>query len=93
MKKDNYYKKAVALQYNQEKKTAPVVKATGKGYVAEEILKRAKQADVPIQQDKSLVEVLAELNINDRIPEELYQAVAEVFAYIYKIDKSKNDDN
>ncbi|WP_440895294.1 EscU/YscU/HrcU family type III secretion system export apparatus switch protein [Amphibacillus sp. Q70] len=89
MKKDHPYKKAVALQYDREKASSPVVKAKGQGYVAEEILKRAKDSDVPIQEDKSLVEVLSQLNINDRIPEELYQAVAEVFAYIYKIDQTK----
>jgi len=81
------YKKAVALHYDQKKSTAPIVKAKGQGYVASEILKRAKESGVPIQKDESLVELLAQLNINDRIPEDLYQVVAEVFAYIYKIDQ------
>lgn len=89
MSKDDTLKKAIALQYDQEKAQAPVVRAKGQGYIAEEILKRAKEANVPIQEDKSLVEILSQLNINDRIPEELYQAVAEVFAFIYKIDQNQ----
>ncbi|MBU5594945.1 EscU/YscU/HrcU family type III secretion system export apparatus switch protein [Amphibacillus sp. MSJ-3] len=89
MNNEFQYKKAVALQYDQEKAPSPIVKAKGQGYLAEEILKRAKESGIPIQEDKSLVEVLSQLNINERIPEELYQAVAEVFAYIYKVDQSK----
>lgn len=89
MSQDNELKKAIALQYDQERNQAPVITAKGQGYIAEEILSRAKAANVPIQEDKSLVEILAQLNINDRIPEELYQAVAEVFAYIYQVDLEK----
>lgn len=89
MSKDHTLKKAIALQYDQEKAQAPVVTAKGQGYIADEILKRAKEANVPIQEDKSLVEILSQLNINDRIPEELYQAVAEVFAFIYQIDQNQ----
>lgn len=43
-------------------------------------------------EDASLVELLAELNINETIPEELYQAVAEVFAFIYQADKNMKDE-
>ncbi|SDB88490.1 flagellar biosynthesis protein [Pelagirhabdus alkalitolerans] len=86
-RKNPYRKKAVALEYDQTKAQAPVVKAKGQGYVADEILKRANENDVPVQEDKSLVEVLSQLNINDKIPEDLYQAVAEVFAYVYQVDK------
>ncbi|SEN59629.1 flagellar biosynthesis protein [Amphibacillus marinus] len=89
MKKNNQLSRAVALKYDRKKNSAPVIKAKGKGYVADEIIKRAQASDVPIQQDKSLVEMLSELNINDRIPEELYQAVAEVFAFIYKVDQEQ----
>jgi len=85
------YKKAVALQYDQEKASAPIVTAKGRGYIAEEILKRAKDANIPIQEDKSLVEILSQLNINDRIPEELYHVVAEVFAFIYKVDRAQKN--
>lgn len=84
-----YYQKqkAVALHYDNENNPAPKVTAKGEGYVAEQIIKRAEEACVPIQKDPSLVELLAQLNINEKIPEELYQAVAEVFSYIYQVDR------
>ncbi|QGH34521.1 hypothetical protein GI584_10985 [Gracilibacillus salitolerans] len=84
---ERYRKRAAALQYDTETDVAPKVTATGKGYVAEEIVERAKQNKIPIQSDPSLVELLSELNINEQIPEELYQVVAEVFAYIYQVDQ------
>ncbi|WP_249869801.1 EscU/YscU/HrcU family type III secretion system export apparatus switch protein [Oceanobacillus saliphilus] len=80
-------KKAAALRYDLEKDFAPKITATGKGLVADEILKTAKENDVPILKDPSLIELLAELNINETIPDELYQAVAEVFAFVYQSDK------
>lgn len=80
-------KKAAALRYNQDKEHAPRIVAQGEGLIAENIMNKAKQNDVPMLEDGSLVELLAELNINETIPEELYQAVAEVFAFIYKADQ------
>ena len=81
-------KKAVALRYNQEQNHAPKVVATGKGLIAENVIEKAKENNVPILEDESLVELLAELNINETIPEDLYQAVAEVFAFIYQADQN-----
>jgi len=84
-------KKAAALRYDADaKKHPPQVSATGKGIVAENIVETAKANDVPIIKDPSLVECLAELNINESIPEELYEAVAEVFAFIYQLDQKIN---
>ncbi len=80
-------RRAASLRYNQNQDFAPVVGAAGKGYVAEEIIKVAKKNNIPIVEDTSLAEILAELNINEYIPEELYQLVAEVFAFIYQTDK------
>lgn len=79
-------KKAVALRYNQEKSNALAIAATGKGLIADEIIKKVQENAVPILEDHTLIELLAELNINETIPEELYQ-VAEVFAFIYQTDK------
>ncbi|MFC4557100.1 EscU/YscU/HrcU family type III secretion system export apparatus switch protein [Virgibacillus kekensis] len=83
--------KAVALRYDQDSGQAPKVTATGKGIVADNILEKARESNVPIQEDSSLVELLAELNINETIPEELYKAVAEVFAFIYQADRNFGD--
>jgi flagellar biosynthesis protein len=80
-------KEAIVLKYENEKEIAPKVVAKGKGKIAENILKAAKEHQIPVQEDPSLAELLGQLNINETVPEELYQAVAEVFAFIYKIDK------
>lgn len=81
-------KKAVALRYDKDRSHSPKIVATGKGLVAESVIEKAKESNVPILQDESLVEILAELNINETIPEELYEAVAEVFAFVYKADQA-----
>ena len=78
---------AIALKYDQKKDFAPRVTGKGKGKIAERILQTAEEHHVPIQEDPSLVELLGKLSINDTIPAELYEAVAEVFAFIYKADK------
>lgn len=83
----NKRKEAIALTYEQHKHAAPTVIAKGKGLVAEQILERAKKENIPIQEDASLVELLSKLNINEQIPEDLYMAVAEVFAFIYSLEK------
>ncbi|MBM7571806.1 EscU/YscU/HrcU family type III secretion system export apparatus switch protein [Aquibacillus albus] len=80
-------KKAVALKYDQKQDASPKVMANGKGFVADNIINQALENNVPIQEDSTLVELLSQLNIKENIPEELYQAVAEVFAYIYQTDK------
>lgn len=79
---------AVALSFNPTESDAPKVLAKGKGLVAENILSKAKENDIPIQEDPNLVQLLGQLNVNESIPEELYQAVAEVFAFIYQLDKN-----
>ena len=80
-------KEAVALSYEPTTSDAPKVIAKGKGKIAENILEKAKEHDIPVQEDPSLLEILGQLNINESIPEELYRAVSEVFAYIYQIDR------
>ncbi|SFJ09907.1 flagellar biosynthesis protein [Brevibacillus centrosporus] len=66
---------------------APKVVAKGKGYVAENMLKTAKEHDIPVQEDPSLVEVLGKLDLDQQIPPELYQVVAEILAFVYRLDK------
>jgi len=80
-------KKAVALKYEPQKHAAPIVTAKGQGYVAEEILRRAAEAGVPIQEDASLVEVLSKLDLKQEIPPELYQIVAEILSFVYRSDR------
>jgi flagellar biosynthesis protein len=85
--KDNR-KRAVALTYEQEKHEAPVLSAKGEGEIAEKIIRLAEENHIPIQEDPSLVSLLAQLNLNETIPPDLYEVVAEVFAFIYRLDQN-----
>jgi len=80
-------KRAAALSYDSQSNEPPLVSALGKGKVAENIIEKANKYDVPVIEDASLVELLSELNINETIPDELYEAVAEVFAFVYQLDQ------
>lgn len=84
-------KEAVALRYDKQRAKAPLVTGKGKGFVADEIIKRAIANDVPIQADPSLVELLGQLEIDQTIPTELFEVVAEVFAFIYQVEKHHVD--
>jgi len=85
--KQQMRKEAVALSYNPINSDIPKVIAKGKGKIAENILEQAKTHNIPIQEDPNLVQLLGQLDLNETIPEELYQAVAEVFAFIYRLDQ------
>ena len=82
-------KKAVALKYNQGVDRAPRVIAKGRGHVAEHILAAAQKNTIPVYQNKALVNMLMALEIDREIPPELYKAIAEVMAYVYRMDASK----
>ena len=81
---------AIALKYDKEKDLAPRVVAKGKGIIAGNILEKAKELNIPVQKDPSLAELLGKLDINQAIPDELYGVVAEVFAFIYQLDRNVN---
>ena len=80
-------KEAIALSYNPRETSGPTIKAKGKGKIAENILEQAIAHDVPVYEDPNLVQLLGQLDVNESIPEDLYQAVAEVFAFIYRLDQ------
>jgi len=78
---------ATALEYEGGKDLAPRVTAKGKGAVAEKIIQLARQHNVPIKKDPGLVQILSQLDIDDRIPPELYKAVAEILAFVYSLNE------
>ncbi|MEK5058699.1 EscU/YscU/HrcU family type III secretion system export apparatus switch protein [Paenibacillus shunpengii] len=80
-------KKAVALKYVPGEAEAPVVVAKGDGRLAESILEKALEHGVPIQEDPALVEVLSKLDLDQQIPPELYQLVAEVLTFVYQAEQ------
>jgi|GEM_PF-258102 len=79
--------KAVALRYQQERDDVPVVVAKGRGLLAERIREVAEESGVPIKKDKDLADYLMALDLYEEIPPELYSVVAEILAYIYRMDK------
>lgn len=82
-------KKAVALGYKEELHNAPKVLATGKGETATKMISLAKEHGVPIKEDEDLVEILSKLDLGDEIPQNMYKAVAEVFAFVYQMANKK----
>ncbi|MBU1196485.1 MAG: flagellar biosynthesis protein FlhB [Proteobacteria bacterium] len=77
---------AVALKYDKEKMDAPFVVAKGAGPVAKNIRRIARENDVPLVEDKDLARNLySNVDIGQEVPSELYQAVAELLAYVYKL--------
>ena len=79
--------KAVALKYETDKDSAPRVVAKGRDIIAEKIIETAKAHNVPLYEDKNLVQVLEALDLDTEIPPELYRAVAEVLAFVYRLNK------
>ncbi|MDR3077157.1 MAG: EscU/YscU/HrcU family type III secretion system export apparatus switch protein [Planctomycetota bacterium] len=75
---------AVALRYHEDREAAPRVLAKGRGRVAERIVEIARERGIPIRDDPDLVEALAKLDTGSLIPSELYPAVAEVLAFVYR---------
>ena len=80
-------KKVAAIRYAPGKDTAPKIVAKGSGAIAEKILEIAKANNVPLREDRQLVEVLSKLDLYQEIPPDLYKAVAEVLAFVYKMTK------
>ncbi|WP_371371283.1 EscU/YscU/HrcU family type III secretion system export apparatus switch protein [Sporomusa aerivorans] len=83
----NNITQAVALQYDEQDNKAPKVVAKGTGLVAGNILSSAKEHGIPVYQNKTLTAMLLAVELDREIPPELYQAVAEVLAYIYRLDQ------
>ena len=77
---------AVALVYDKARATAPQVVASGKGKIAEKIIETARESGVYIKEDPDLLELLAKVPTGEVIPVELYQAVAEILAFVYRIN-------
>lgn len=80
-------RQAVALRYTPGGNNAPKVAAKGKGYLAEKILEMARTHNVPIREDKNLIQVLSRLELEQEIPPQVYQAVAEILSFIYRLSR------
>lgn len=82
---NNPAREAVALAYSQTD-AAPRVVARGKGLVAEQIISKAKEHGVFVHESPELVALLTQVNIDEHIPPQLYMAIAELLAWLYRIE-------
>lgn len=85
---DRNNRTAVAVAYEPGER-APKILATGKGEVAERIIEKAKENDVPLYKDNKLADTLSRLKIGDAIPPELYEVVAEILVFVDDMDRLK----
>jgi len=86
----NPKRQAIALAY-QSGDYAPKVVAKGRGLIAEQIIERAKEHDVFVHESKELVALLMQVDLDDHIPPALYQAIAEILAWLYRMEEGRAD--
>jgi len=75
------------MRYDVEEDKAPLILASGRGAVADEILRIADENKIPLYENKDLANMLAKLEVDTEIPAQLYVLVAEVLFFVYKLDK------
>ena len=80
-------RRAVALKYDPDRNAAPTVVASGRGVLADRIVALARRGNVPVREDPARVQVLAGLKVGQEIPPELYQAVAAILAFLYRMNR------
>ena len=85
-KNDPPHPRVVCVRYDEDGPSAPEVLAKGRGELAERILKVAAAHDIPVREDADLVELLSACEVGAEIPAELYAAVAEILAYLYRLN-------
>lgn len=88
MSPSNPLNKAIAMRYT-EKDNAPVIVASGLGYMAEKIVEVANENNIPVYEDTSLASILSQLKLGQEIPSELYNAIVEIYIYFLKFDPSR----
>lgn len=79
---------AIALKYERGTEMPPFVTASGRGAIAAQIVAMALQHGVPVRRDGELAQVLAALDVGQAIPAVAFAAVAEILAYLYRLDKA-----
>jgi len=82
---------AVGLAYTRDGAGAPRVVAKGRGEVAARVLAAAEAAGVPVRRDRDLVQLLAAVDLGDEIPAEAYAAVAEVIAFLWRLNSAARE--
>lgn len=88
--KHSELKKAVALSYTAED-SVPKIVASGRGYLADQLIEQAKEAEIPIHQDSKLANTLSKLQVGEAIPSQLYEVVAEILVFVDQMDRIKGN--
>ncbi|MBM3350859.1 MAG: flagellar biosynthesis protein FlhB [Betaproteobacteria bacterium] len=83
-------RQAIALHY-AEGDYAPKVIAKGRGVIAEQIIERAKQHHIFVHESKDLVALLMQVDMDSHIPPELYKAIAEILAWLYRLEEQQSE--
>ncbi|MFH1516026.1 MAG: EscU/YscU/HrcU family type III secretion system export apparatus switch protein [bacterium] len=83
-------RRAAALKYDPDKDSAPVLSASGKTAFAKKIIKKAIERNIPIRQNPALAELLTAVPLGCEIPDDLYEAVAEILIQIIALDSKKS---
>lgn len=93
-KNNSSSRKAVALKYNPNKSSAPVVIASGCGHIANKVVEIAEESGIPVYKDDSLAVMLSQLDVGSEIPEELFSSIVDIYIYFlnFKIPKNNAQD-
>ena len=78
---------AVAMRYDVDRDKAPMILATGRGPIAEEIIRVAEDNKIPLYEDTELAALLSKIELDSEVPPELYVLVAEVLFFVYQLDR------
>lgn len=81
--------KAAAIEYERGSEHAPIVTASGRGAIAEQILAIAFERGIKVREDAELVEILSAIEVDSPIPMEAFAAVAEILAYVYQANDAR----
>ncbi|MET0403213.1 MAG: EscU/YscU/HrcU family type III secretion system export apparatus switch protein [Cystobacter sp.] len=84
---------AIALQYDKDKDSAPRVVAKGLRLKADKIREIARQNNIPIMKNVALANALYRVDVGQEVPEELYDAVAEILNFIYELQRAEQAGN
>jgi len=90
-KNNSNSRRAVALKYDTNKNKAPVVIASGSGYIANKVVEIAEENGVPVYKDDSLSVILSQLDVGSEIPDELFSSIVDIYIYFLNFKLTKNE--
>ncbi|MGO0063606.1 EscU/YscU/HrcU family type III secretion system export apparatus switch protein [Brevibacillus fluminis] len=80
---------AAVIRYDSATDRAPTVVAQGRGAIADKIISMARQHDIPLQQDSSLIGALIDMDLGDNVPPQLYSVIAEILLMLEEMENHR----